>query len=103
VFHKALGIDPTEYDYKVFSICTEISRQVFPVELDSNDPRFRRGMERLRRIADGIGAAKEQGGVIGKIKQVGFMAAAGASFARLYLLRPKTNALPAQVRLAPAW
>jgi magnesium-protoporphyrin IX monomethyl ester (oxidative) cyclase len=103
VFHDALGIDPTEYDYKVFSICTEISRQVFPVTLDSDDPRFRRGMERLRRIAERIGAAKEQGGVVGKIKQIGLMAAAGASFARLYLLRPKNNALPAKVRLAPAW
>ena len=29
VFHAALGIDPTEYDYEVFRICNQIARQCF--------------------------------------------------------------------------
>jgi hypothetical protein len=47
VFHQALGLDPTDYDYRVFTICSQIARQVFPVELDTDDPRFRRAMDRL--------------------------------------------------------
>ena len=46
--HAAMGMDPTEYDYSVFRITSEISRQVFPMTLDIDDPRFRRSMERLR-------------------------------------------------------
>ena len=47
VFHEALGLDPTQYDYRVFSICNQIARQVFPVELETDDPAFRAKMAEL--------------------------------------------------------
>jgi magnesium-protoporphyrin IX monomethyl ester (oxidative) cyclase len=102
-FHKALGMDPTEYDHRVFNICSEISRQVFPVVLDSDSPRFSRGLERMRRISGAIDAAKAQGGVFGAIKRVGLIAAAGVTFAGLYFTPVKRNVAPATVRLVPAW
>ncbi|MEN2787911.1 magnesium-protoporphyrin IX monomethyl ester (oxidative) cyclase [Sphingomonas qilianensis] len=102
-FHKALGIDPTDYDLRVYTICSEITRQVFPVVLDSDGPRFRGGLERMRRIAGAIDAAKAQGGVIGGIKRFGLIGAAAASFAWLYLTPVKRNVAPAVVRLVPAW
>ncbi|MEM7665012.1 MAG: magnesium-protoporphyrin IX monomethyl ester (oxidative) cyclase [Pseudomonadota bacterium] len=103
VFHKALGVDPTEYDYKVFGITNEISRQVFPVELDIDDPAFRRRMENLRKASNRIDAGKERGGVIGMAQRVGGMASAGYNFARMYFHRTKPNTLPQSIRLQPAW
>ena len=102
-FHAALGLDPTEYDYRVFRVTTEISRQVFPVELPLDDPRFRAGLERLRRITEAVAAAKARGGVVGRAKRLGLGAAAAATFARLYLLPAKSNQVPQAVRMAPVW
>ena len=103
VFHKALGVDPTEYDYKVFAICNQICRQVFPVELDTDDPDFRAKMESLRKAVARIDEGKAQGGFGGAIKRAGGMLGAGLNFARLYVHRAKPNALPASIRLQPAW
>ena len=103
VFHAALGLDPTEYDMQVFRITTEICRQVFPVTLDVDNPRFLAGLERLRRTGERIAAAKAQRGVGGTLKRVALTAGAGLTIARLFLLRPARHALPAQVRMAPAW
>lgn len=103
LFHKALGVDPAEYGYKVFSICTEISKQVFPIELDTDDPRFRRAMEDLRKASDGIEDAKARGGLVGSLSKAKHMAKAGFAFARMYFMKPKVNELPQSVRLVPAW
>jgi magnesium-protoporphyrin IX monomethyl ester (oxidative) cyclase len=103
VFHAALGVDPTEYDYKVFEICNQISRQVFPVELDIDSPAFRRQMEKLRLAAERIEEGKARGGIGGMIARASGMAGAGLAFARMYLQRPKSNALPRSIRLQPAW
>jgi magnesium-protoporphyrin IX monomethyl ester (oxidative) cyclase len=101
--HAALGIDPTEYDFTVFRITSEICRQVFPIELDLDNPAFMAGLERLRRIADASAAARAQGGVIGAIKRIGLTAAAGLAFAGLFILPTRRNALPKLTRLSPAW
>jgi magnesium-protoporphyrin IX monomethyl ester (oxidative) cyclase len=102
-FHKALGLDPTEYDFTVFRITSEICRQVFPIELDLDSPSFRAGLERLRRITESMAAARAQGGLFGGLKRIGLTVAAGLSFARLFLLPARSNAVPAHIRLAPAW
>ncbi|WP_271078485.1 magnesium-protoporphyrin IX monomethyl ester (oxidative) cyclase [Aurantiacibacter sp. MUD61] len=103
LFHAALGIDPTDYDYKVFSICNQISRQVFPVELDIDDPAFRAKMEALYQASQTIEAGKERGGISGKLTQIKGMLGAGWNFARMYLHRTKPNQLPENVRMQPAW
>ncbi len=101
--HGALGLNPTEYDYEVFRITTEISKQVFPLALDIDSPAFRNGLERLRRIAVAAEAAKQRGGVLGALKRVGCGVAAASTLLRLYLVPVQKNALPADVRMAPAW
>jgi len=102
-FHKAIGMTPDEYDYRVFQITNDISRQVFPLVLDIDHPAFKAGLERLSRLSDAIAAARKQGGIVGAIKRVAFGTAAAATFARLYILPAKRNELPQQVTLQPAW
>jgi len=102
-FHAALGLDPTEYDMQVFRITTEISRQVFPVALDVDNPAFLAGLERLRRISVSIADSKGQFGIGAAVKFLALRGAAAVTLARLFLLRPQRNALPRQVRIAPAW
>ena len=102
-FHAALGINPKEYGYKVFSICNQINRQVFPVELDIDDPAFRRKMDGLLNASRTIEAGKAQGGLGGMAKRVAGMAGAGLSFLRLYTHRTRTHHLPQTIRLQPAW
>ena len=102
-FHAALGIDPTDYDARVFTICSEITRQAFPLVLDTDAPGFRNGLERMRRIAAAIDRAKARGGFVGKVGQLALTAAAGLAFARLFLHPVKRNHAPATVRLVPAW
>ena len=103
VFHAALGVDPTEYDFTVFRITSEIARQVFPVELDLDNPAFAAGLDRMRRISVAMRAARAQGGLVGRAKHAALTAGAALTFARLYLLPVRKNALPQQVRMAPAW
>ncbi|MEM6415065.1 MAG: magnesium-protoporphyrin IX monomethyl ester (oxidative) cyclase [Pseudomonadota bacterium] len=102
-FHKALGVDPTEYDYQVFRTTNEIARQIFPVEIDLDDPRFRRRMEKLRLIADRMEELGQQKGVLARIKRAGLACRAGKAFMSLFILKPKPNATPSNVRLQPVW
>jgi magnesium-protoporphyrin IX monomethyl ester (oxidative) cyclase len=102
-FHKAIGLNPTDYDFTVFRITSEISRQVFPLTLDLDNPAFRAGLDRLARISDASAAARAQGGFFGRIKQLGLAVSGAATFARLFILPSKRNALPHRISLAPAW
>ena len=99
----AMGLDPTNYGYEVFRITNEITKQVFPLSLDIDNPVFRAGMTRLVQVQAGVNAAKAQGGLLGLIKR-GFWVAAGlATFARLYVLPVKQHELPTELRVAPIW
>jgi magnesium-protoporphyrin IX monomethyl ester (oxidative) cyclase len=101
-FHKALGLDPTAYDMQVFRVTTEITKQVFPLMLDLDNPAFRKGLDRLHGINVSLSAIKGSG-LGARIRRAGLMAAASAVFARLMVLPAKGNEIPARSRLQPAW
>jgi magnesium-protoporphyrin IX monomethyl ester (oxidative) cyclase len=103
VFHAALGLDPTAYDYQVFHITTEIAKQTFPVSLDLDNPKFRAGMDRLLEISRKMAALKDQRGLPPKVRKLALQAGAAITFVRLFVLNPKRHALPQDVRLAPSW
>lgn len=101
--HKAMGLNAADYDYHVFDITSEISKQVFPFTLNTDDPRFRKGLERMRRISEANDEATRNGGIINRVKRVGLGLAAAATFARLYTLPVVPNELPEQVLMTPTW
>ena len=102
-FHAALGVDPSDYDYEVFKTCNEICRQVFPLELDIDDPRFFERLESLRQTADKLEAAKARGSIGSLFTRGALSVSAGVKFARLFFMKPKTNTPPKRVRLQPVW
>ncbi|NRA29180.1 MAG: magnesium-protoporphyrin IX monomethyl ester (oxidative) cyclase [Parvularculaceae bacterium] len=103
VFHAALGVDPKEYDYEVFRVTTEISRQIFPVELDLDNPKFKERLEKLRHVADRLEDVNAQKGILATLRKGQLALQAGLGFIGLYLMKPKRNELPAQTRLHPIW
>jgi magnesium-protoporphyrin IX monomethyl ester (oxidative) cyclase len=102
-FHKAIGIDPTEYDMKVFRLTSEIARQVFPVELDIENPKFLKRLEKLRVINDKLGEIEGKTGIAARLRRLGLGASAVTTFASLYLMKARDNPLPQQIRLEPIW
>jgi magnesium-protoporphyrin IX monomethyl ester (oxidative) cyclase len=103
IFHAALGLDPQQYDMQVFRITQEISKQVFPVTLDLENPAFLAGLEKLRLINDKIAAARAHRGLGGLIKRATYTAEAGLTLVRLFFMRPKRHELPSQILMAPSW
>lgn len=101
--HAAMGLDPKTYDFEVFRITSEITKQVFPLTINLDDPRFHACLERLRKISVANEAARAQGGVIGGIKRAWYAGAAALTFGRMFLLPTVPNTLPANARLAPTW
>ena len=102
-FHKALGIDPTDYDMRVFRTTQDIMRQVFPVTLDLDHPAFLPGLERLRAINEAANSLEGHSGLLARFKRSTLAVRAAGVFVRLYLITPKTNALPSSSRLQPSW
>jgi magnesium-protoporphyrin IX monomethyl ester (oxidative) cyclase len=102
-FHKAIGMNPTDYDMQVFRLTSEIARQVFPVELDIENPKFLKGLEKLRVINEKLGEVEGKTGIGARLRRFGLGASAVGTFARLYLLKARDNPLPQQIRLEPIW
>jgi magnesium-protoporphyrin IX monomethyl ester (oxidative) cyclase len=102
-FHKALGVDIGWYDQEVFRKTSTISRQIFPIELDIDSPRWIPNLERMNRAFVAMDAAKRQGGIGGKLKGWAASAKAAWTFAALYTIPVKRHALPANVRLEPSY
>ena len=98
---QAMGLEPTEYDYTVFRITSEISKQVFPISLDIDNPAFRAGMDRLFQLSTAHG--RGQGARRHRRQAAAGRAGRGsalATFARIYLLPVKHHELPRDVRVA---
>ena len=102
-FHDALGVDIEWYDQEVFRKTSEISKQVFPMELDINHPRWIPTLRRLEKAFADLDAAKTHGGVSGALGKLWGGARAALAFASLYTIPSIPNTVPENVRLEPVY
>lgn len=103
-FHKALGIDIDEYDREVLRKTSEISKQVFPIAIDLENPRWEKNLLKLRAASAAMDAAKRRGGVMGALMKIPAGARAGLAFASLYLIPVKTDhEIAEDSRMVPAY
>ena len=100
--HHALGLDTEENAIEVFRIVQEVSKQVFPVLIDVEHPAFLEHLRHLQLLSARIMTLREQG-IVGRIKALPLQLRAGATFARMYFLPTRANALPDELRMAAAW
>jgi magnesium-protoporphyrin IX monomethyl ester (oxidative) cyclase len=103
MLHEAMGLDTDEYDYTVFRITTEISKQVFPLSLDTDNLKFRAGFERLFKISKANDEAKLKGGISGLLTQAVCVVQATWTFGRLFMMDTLEHELPANIRMQPSW
>jgi magnesium-protoporphyrin IX monomethyl ester (oxidative) cyclase len=103
VFHEALGVDVTWYGQEVFRKTSEISRQVFPMTLDIDHPRWRKNLDRMEAASRQVAEGKKRGGLAGNLSRVAGMAKAARAFVALYTIPAQQNAVPENPRLQPAY
>jgi magnesium-protoporphyrin IX monomethyl ester (oxidative) cyclase len=103
VFHKALGVDIEWYDQRVYRITSEIARQVFPIEIDIDHPRWLPNLRRMRDAFAEMDAAKKRGGLGGWVGAKLAAAKAGLAFASLYLIPVIRSTPPENVRMEPTY
>jgi len=99
-FHEALGVDPDWFAHSVFEKTSEISKQVFPLTLDIDNPRWMKNLRKLQRANVDLAAAKEQGALF---KRIGATTRCALAFVSLLTIPAVKNAVPAKTRLEPAY
>ena len=99
-FHKALGVDPDWYAHEVFTKTSELSKQIFPITLDIDHPRWQPNLEALYRANVDLAEATEAGQTVRKLTA---QARAGRAFVSLLTIPAKANTPPANVRLEPVY
>ncbi|MFD1509893.1 magnesium-protoporphyrin IX monomethyl ester (oxidative) cyclase [Lacimonas salitolerans] len=102
-FHAALGVDPDWYAHEVYVKTSELTKQIFPVTLDIDHPRWQKNLERLHHANVQIADAKKQGGVAGKLAQLAGSAKAGLAFVTLFTIPVKKHRVPDSPRLEPVY
>ena len=99
-FHEALGVDPDWYAHSVFTKCSEISKQVFPLTLDIDHPRWIKGLRALQRANADLADAKQNGKFF---KRISASARAAIAFLSLLSIPAIRNDVPVKTRLEPAY
>jgi magnesium-protoporphyrin IX monomethyl ester (oxidative) cyclase len=99
-FHAALGVDPDWYAHEVFTKTSTLTRQIFPITLDIDHPRWQRNLEKMQKANVDLAQATKDGKFFAKL---GAQARAVSAFVALITIPAKQHKVPAQTRLEPAY
>jgi magnesium-protoporphyrin IX monomethyl ester (oxidative) cyclase len=102
-FHEALGVDTDWYGQEVFRKTSDISKQIFPIMLDIDHPRWMPSLKRLQRASADMAAADRKSGLARLVGKASAGTRAALAFVSLYTIPAKRNAVPAVTRLQPAY
>ncbi|SEW43772.1 Mg-protoporphyrin IX monomethyl ester (oxidative) cyclase [Cognatiyoonia koreensis] len=102
-FHEALGVDSAWYGQEVFRKTSDISRQVFPMVLDIDHPRWIPNLDRMKDANAQIAEGKKQGGAAGMVKRIVGSAKAGFAFVSLLTIPVEKSEVPESPRMEPAY
>ena len=86
---------------KVFEITTEISKQVFPVVLDINNPAFLRHLKKLSYYNEKLEQCDKKKTLSMRRVMLGLKIA--VCFSKLFFMKSFRNDLPADFRVKPTW
>ncbi|NJN05313.1 MAG: magnesium-protoporphyrin IX monomethyl ester (oxidative) cyclase, partial [Rhodobacteraceae bacterium] len=99
-FHKALGVDPDWYAHEVFTKTSALSKQIFPITLDIDHPRWQPSLEKMQKANADLAVATERGNFFAKL---GAQARAVSAFLSLITIPAKKHKVPANTRMVPAY
>ncbi len=102
-FHEALGVDTDWYGQEVFRKTSEISKQIFPITLDIDHPRWMPNLKRMEKASRDMAAAKAEGGVGGFFGKISAGSRAAMAFIGLYTIPAVKHDVPVDTRLEPAY
>ena len=102
-FHKALGVDPDWYAREVFEKTSELSKQIFPITLDIDNPRWFSNARRMFEANQTIAEGAAEGGFGGWAKRMTGSARAAFAFISLYTIPVKRHDVPVNARLEPCY
>jgi len=102
-FHEALGIDPAEYGQEVFAKTSELSKQIFPITLDIDNPRWERNLLRMQKANVDLSETTGKAGFGAKLARLGARMRVAKAFVALYTISSKSHQVPESSRLEPVW
>ena len=102
-FHEALCIDPSEYGQEVFEKTSELSRQIFPITLDIDNPRWLRNLKKMHAANVKLGNVAGKKGFGPTVVRLHSRLKAAFAFLSLVTIPAKSNVVPNSTRLEPAY
>lgn len=99
-FHQALGVDTDWYAHEVFTKTSELSKQIFPITLDIDSPKWLPTLKKLQAANVDLAKAEKSGA---KIAAMSARLRAAKAFVTLFLIPAKRHDVPSVTRLEPCY